>query len=106
MTMTDPNRGRISSDMLMLMLNRTRMWNQNRKHGSRPLLRAGVLLLAMILAVPRAAHAYTDPGSGALLWQAAVAGFVGFLFYARKLWYRIRPGDNPKQDTPPQREDE
>jgi len=28
--------------------------------------------------------AYIDPGLGALLWQATVAGVVGFLFYLRK----------------------
>jgi hypothetical protein len=28
--------------------------------------------------------AYIDPGLGALLWQAMVAGFVGFLFYLKK----------------------
>jgi hypothetical protein len=27
--------------------------------------------------------AYVDPGLGALLWQAAVAGMVGFLFYLK-----------------------
>jgi len=28
--------------------------------------------------------AYIDPGLGALLWQAIVAGFVGLLFYLKK----------------------
>jgi hypothetical protein len=28
--------------------------------------------------------AYVDPGLGALLWQAIVAGAVGFLFYLKK----------------------
>lgn len=104
------------------------MWNQNRnserpesvgppgrpagvaklqgKRGRRPLLREGVLLLGIILAYPCAALAYTDPGSGALLWQVFVAGFFGLLFYARKFWYRIRRGRNPKEDTSRQREDE
>ncbi len=36
------------------------------------------------------AAAYTDPGSGALLWQLLVAGFFGSLFYLRKLtaWFK------------------
>jgi hypothetical protein len=34
--------------------------------------------------------AYTDPGSGALLWQMCAAAFVGFLFYARSIWHRIK----------------
>jgi hypothetical protein len=29
--------------------------------------------------------AYIDPGSGALVWQIAVAGVMGFLFYASKV---------------------
>jgi len=28
--------------------------------------------------------AYIDPGLGALIWQSAVAGVVGFLFYLKK----------------------
>jgi len=28
--------------------------------------------------------AYIDPGTGALIWQSAVAGVVGFLFYLKK----------------------
>lgn len=28
--------------------------------------------------------AYVDPGLGALIWQAALAGVVGFLFYLKK----------------------
>jgi|WetSurMetagenome_2_1015567.scaffolds.fasta_scaffold960553_2 hypothetical protein len=28
--------------------------------------------------------AYVDPGSGALIWQAIVAGAIGCLFYVRK----------------------
>jgi len=28
--------------------------------------------------------AYIDPGLGALIWQTAVAAFVGFLFYLKK----------------------
>ena len=31
------------------------------------------------------AHAYVDPGSGAMLWQAMAASAVGALFYLRKL---------------------
>ena len=36
------------------------------------------------------AAAYTDPGSGALLWQLLAAGFFGSLFYFRRLsaWFK------------------
>ena len=29
--------------------------------------------------------AYVDPGSGMLAWQLIVAGFVGLLFYLKKI---------------------
>jgi hypothetical protein len=37
------------------------------------------------------AAAYTDPGSGALLWQLLAAGFFGSLFYLRRLtgWFKV-----------------
>ena len=31
------------------------------------------------------AKAYTDPGTGALIWQLIAAGFVGGMFYLRRL---------------------
>ncbi len=59
------------------------------------------LLLALILlsfATERPAAAYTDPGSGALIWQMLVAGFVGAMFYFRKFtsWFRARKKDPAK----------
>ncbi len=33
----------------------------------------------------RPAHAYIDPGSGALIWQLIVAFFLGGIFYIRKV---------------------
>jgi len=40
----------------------------------------------------RPAAAYVDPGAGALLWQMAVAGLLGGLFYLRRItaWLRGR----------------
>ena len=45
-----------------------------------------VILLAVVLAFGSETElrAYTDPGSGALIWQMLVAGFVGSMFYARR----------------------
>jgi hypothetical protein len=42
------------------------------------------------------AAAYTDPGSGALLWQLLAAGFFGSLFYLRKLTYWFKAGGRKK----------
>ncbi len=41
-------------------------------------------VLVLLVATEREAKAYTDPGTGALLWQMLAAGFVGLLFYFRK----------------------
>ena len=41
-------------------------------------------LILMLLSAGEA-RAYVDPGSGALLWQVAVAGFLGSLFWLRKV---------------------
>ena len=57
---------------------------------SRRVLGRAVLAVAVLLAAERPLAAYADPGSGALLWQVLVAGFVGALFYLRRLktWLR------------------
>jgi hypothetical protein len=54
-----------------------------------------VLLMALAMfATEREACAYTDPGSGALIWQMAVAGLVGVGFYFRRItaWFKNRKG--------------
>ena len=48
-------------------------------------IRGLALTAALLAAVEQPLAAYTDPGSGALLWQILVAGFVGFMFYLYKL---------------------
>jgi hypothetical protein len=55
-------------------------------------LKALPFLMALLLACHAEARAYTDPGTGALIWQALAAGFVGLLFYLRKFtgWFRKR----------------
>ncbi len=63
-----------------------------------PLHRASLLSLPvkilltvvpLLLATPRSAFSYADPGSGAFLYQAAYAAFLGGAFYARKLLNRF-----------------
>jgi hypothetical protein len=53
-------------------------------------LRLLPLLLLFSFATEREARAYTDPGSGMLIWQMLVAGFVGVMFYFRRLtsWFK------------------
>ncbi len=47
-------------------------------------------LLLLLMAAPRPASAYVDPGSGAMLWQVAAATLIGTLFYVRRVvgWIR------------------
>jgi len=69
------------------------------KHFS---INAGMLaaVLLFIVASERPAHAYTDPGSGMLIWQGLVAAFLGASFYFRKFFFKLfgkKPSD-PKQE--------
>jgi hypothetical protein len=48
-----------------------------------------VLVLIALLAFPRAAHAYIDPGTGSLILQGLVAMFVGAAF-TLKTFFRER----------------
>ena len=57
-------------------------------------LRTIFLLALAMFATEREARAYTDPGSGALIWQMMVAGLVGVGFYFRRItaWFKNRKG--------------
>jgi hypothetical protein len=57
-------------------------------------LRAIFLVALAMFATEREARAYTDPGTGALLWQMMVAGLVGVGFYFRRItgWFKNRKG--------------
>jgi hypothetical protein len=56
--------------------------------------RAIFLIALAMFATEREARAYTDPGTGALIWQMLVAGIVGVGFYFRRItgWFRNRKG--------------
>jgi hypothetical protein len=49
---------------------------------------AAILLILVVLERP--VYGYTDPGSGALIWQALMAAVVGLSFYFRRIlsWFR------------------
>jgi hypothetical protein len=48
-----------------------------------------MLLVPLLLATPTRASAYADPGTGAFIYQAAYAAFLGGSFYLRKLLDRF-----------------
>ena len=49
---------------------------------------ATIVMILVLCVTP--AHAYTDPGTGALIWQMLLAASVGVMFYARRMvsWVR------------------
>ena len=55
------------------------------------------MILSVLLMGERPVAAYTDPGSSALLWQILVGGFMGAMFYLRRItrWFR---GRRPRQN--------
>jgi hypothetical protein len=59
-------------------------------HALRLRLLALFSLLAVLLATPKVASAYVDPGSGAMLWQMAAAAVIGSLFYVKRVWIWLR----------------
>ena len=69
---------------------------------SRPVLQTRGILAAILIVVasPVYAHAYGDPGSGALLWQLLIAGMFGFMFYIRQTIRKVREWFGPKQPPP------
>ena len=66
-----------------------------------PSRRLDVMVLAALAVwgVEARVLAYIDPGSGALIWQAIVAGFVGAGFYFRRYFGRFF-SRNRRQDPP------
>jgi hypothetical protein len=49
-----------------------------------------ITALLLLLATPRMALAYVDPGSGAMIWQVAAGLAVGSLFYVRRVAMKIK----------------
>ena len=67
-------------------------------------IRGLALLTILVFGTEREARAYTDPGTGALVWQMLVAGFVGALFYFRRFssWVKRKRsrGGQQRPDVP------
>lgn len=58
------------------------------------IIRSLCLIALVSFATEREASAYTDPGTGALIWQMMLAGLVGTGFYFRKItaWFKNLKG--------------
>lgn len=48
-----------------------------------------ISLIPFILSLPTHAYGYTDPGTGAFLYQAIYAAFLGASFYFRRFLNRF-----------------
>jgi hypothetical protein len=48
-----------------------------------------LIILPLLLALPVKAYGYVDPGSGAFVYQAVYAAFIGGAFYLRKFIRRL-----------------
>jgi hypothetical protein len=65
------------------------------QHSSRfSTVRLVILLALLSFGTEREARAYTDPGSGMLIWQMLLAAFAGAMFYFRRVttWFKNRKG--------------
>lgn len=61
--------------------------------------------LGLLILTEKSAYAYTDPGSGALIWQLLVAGAFSVMFYFRRFLIWIRNGKSKKLDEKADRDD-
>jgi hypothetical protein len=52
-------------------------------------LNALLIFIPLMLVTPARAYGYADPGTGAFVYQAAYAAFLGGSFYLRKLLDRF-----------------
>ena len=52
-------------------------------------------LILILLAIPKMAHAYVDPGTGSMIWQMAAAAAIGSLFYVKRvaIWVKTHLGE-------------
>ena len=57
-----------------------------------------VLFAALVMGVPRVAHAYVDPGTGAMAWQVLAAAVIGCMFYVKRVagWIRSTGFRSPR----------
>ena len=55
------------------------------------LIKVLLLWLPLLLASPGTAFGYADPGSGAFLYQAAYAAFLGGAYYFRSFLKKVWP---------------
>jgi len=63
--------------------------SSNRRNSFAQIAMVAVVVLPLLLATPSKAFGYADPGTGAFIYQAAYAVFLGGTFYLRKFLNRF-----------------
>jgi hypothetical protein len=63
--------------------------NKSLKTLSLTLIKALLLWMPLLLVSPAKAYGYTDPGTGAFMYQAAYAAFLGGTFYLRRFLNQV-----------------
>ncbi|MBX7147979.1 hypothetical protein K1X76_02740 [bacterium] len=49
-----------------------------------------IILLVILLAPIQNAHAYLDPGTGSMIVQVVVGGFLAALYTVKAYWHKIK----------------
>ena len=65
------------------------MTNDHARHITAARLNALMLAILLLAALPSTAFGYTDPGTGAYVYQAVYAAFIGGVFYFRRFVTRF-----------------
>jgi hypothetical protein len=60
-----------------------------RRHTRSSSLWVAAFMLYFLFVAAPAAHAYIDPASGSMVWQAVVAGLLGAAVGIKVFWRRI-----------------
>ena len=61
----------------------------NRSSCVYSIVKMALLVAPLLLTTPSKAYGYADPGTGAFIYQAAYAAFLGGTFYFRKFLDRF-----------------
>lgn len=52
-------------------------------------MKASLTVAVLLASIPIAAYGYTDPGTGAFVYQAAIAGLMGLIWTGRRIVRRL-----------------
>jgi hypothetical protein len=53
-----------------------------------------ILFVISLITAPKLCYGYVDPGAGHLIWQTAVSGLFGMVFFIRKFFLGLKDRAN------------